>query len=116
MNCKHLIYVITNLLINMIVSIYPNIPLKYQKGITTYTKSRKIRYLCGFPALCLLSNSGADRIIQVVSSTHLCYFVFVFSGFYLIFFSHQIIRAKIEPHKAIFSALIAPILIAHLVV
>ena len=43
------------------------------------------------------SNSGADEIIYVLFSTHLCHFVFIFSSFYLIFFSHQIIRAKIEP-------------------
>lgn len=57
------------------------------------------------------SNSGADRIIQVLFSTHLCRFAFIFSGFYLLFFYQQIIRAKIEPDKTIFSALIAPILI-----
>lgn len=27
---------------------------RYQEGITTHTKSRKVRCLCGFPALCLL--------------------------------------------------------------
>lgn len=37
----------------------------------------------------------------------------LFSELYLMFFSYQIIRAKIEPDKTIFSALIAPILIVH---
>lgn len=27
---------------------------RYQKGITLHTKSREVRCLCGFPALCLL--------------------------------------------------------------
>ena len=48
------------------------------------------------------SNSGADRIIQVLFSTLLCRFVFIFSEFYLIFFSCQIIRAKIEPSHFLF--------------
>ena len=59
------------------------------------------------------SNSGADRIIQASFSTHLCRFVFIFSKFYLIFFSYQIIRVKIEPVQTIFSALIFPISITH---
>ena len=48
------------------------------------------------------SNSRADRIIQVLFSTLLCRFVFIFSEFYLIFFSCQIIRAKIEPSQFLF--------------
>ena len=63
MNYKHLIYVITNLLINMIVSIYQNIPLRYQKGITPHLKSRKVRCLCGFPAFCLLFELGVSFVI-----------------------------------------------------
>ena len=62
------------------------------------------------------SNSGVDMIIQVFFSTHLCRFVFIFSEFYLVFFSYQIIRAKIEPAETIFLALISPILITHPVV
>ena len=61
--------------------------------------------------LSVYSNSGADEIILTLSSTHLCHFVFIFSGFYLIFFSRQIIRSKIESDKAIFSILISPIFI-----
>lgn len=61
--------------------------------------------------LSVYSNSGADEIILTLSSTHLCHFVFIFSGFYLIFFSRQIIRSKIESDKAIFSVLISPIFI-----
>ena len=32
----------------------------YQKGITPHTKSRKVRYLCGFPAPCLLFDLQTD--------------------------------------------------------
>lgn len=72
--------------------------------------------LLAFPGAVYHSNSGADMIIRVFFSTYLCRFVFIFSEFYLVFFSYQIIRAKIEPAETIFPALISPILIAHPVV
>ena len=46
--------------------------LRYQKGITTHTKSRKVRYLCGFPALCLLFKLGLVVFIYTIS----CYLYF----------------------------------------
>ena len=33
---------------------------RYQKGITPHAKSRKVRCLCGFPALCLLFELQTD--------------------------------------------------------
>ena len=33
---------------------------RYQKGITLHTKSREVRCLCGFPALCLLFSSHQE--------------------------------------------------------
>lgn len=75
-------------------------------------KCRKPALLLGFCDVSLYSNSGVDRIIQTLPSTHLCCFMFIFSEFYLIFFPYQIIRAKIEPSKTIHSALISLILIA----
>ena len=50
-----------------------------------------------FRNLVRYSNSGVDRVIQALFNTHLCCFMFIFSELYLIFFSYQIIRAKIEP-------------------
>lgn len=92
------------------IVLYPN---RTQRHLKNPYKAHKYKLCRDLP---FYSNSGADEIILAFSSTHLCCFVFIFSAFHLMFFSHQIIRAKIEPYKTIFSALIAPILIAHPVV
>mgnify|MGYP007056487486 CR=1 FL=1 len=39
------------------------ITFRYQKGITTHTKSRKVRCLCGFPAPCLLFKLQTDSML-----------------------------------------------------
>ena len=85
-------------------------PFALHRNIQTARKAFIYRL---FRNLVRYSNSGADRIIQASFSTHLCRFVFIFSKFYLIFFSYQIIRVKIEPVQTIFSALIFPISITH---
>ena len=66
--------------------------------LTTFVKTRITKVVKWQPTY---SSSGADRIIHVLFSTHLCCFLFIFSEFYLVFFSHQIIRAKIEPWNTI---------------
>ena len=34
----------------------------YQKSVTPHIKSRKVHYLCGFPALCLLFELGVSFV------------------------------------------------------
>ena len=67
MNFKYLTDVIINLLINLTAFLYQNIKSRYQTGITPHTKSRKVRCLCGLPALCLLFKLAEFGLILVVS-------------------------------------------------
>ena len=44
--------------------IYMNLYIfRYQKGITPHIKSRKVRYLCAFPAFCLLFELGVFFVV-----------------------------------------------------
>ena len=68
---------------------------RYQKGITLHTKSREVRCLCGFPALCLLLKLGKSKDI-------LKYICLIFVPFYRYFISVAYIceLPKINPLKA----------------
>ena len=65
-----MIFSITLLKVLMISLVYSNYrerlfsfisKFRYQKGITPQQKSRKVRYLCGFPAPCLLFKLNRPR-------------------------------------------------------
>ena len=51
---------------------------RYQKGITLHTKSREVRCLCGFPALCLL--------FELANKISPLYFLVLVLWFYLVLY------------------------------
>ena len=82
-----MIFSITLLKVLMISLVYSNYrerlfsfisKFRYQKGITPQQKSRKVRYLCGFPAPCLLFKL-ANKIL-------LLYFLVLVLWFYLVLY------------------------------
>lgn len=51
---------------------------RYQKGITLHTKSREVRCLCGFPALCLLF----ELVFCIRANAYKVYYQFALYVFY----------------------------------
>ena len=70
-------YIIYEILLkyNILSSLY-----RYQKGITPYIKSRKVRCLCGFPAFCLSLELGVSFVILnciylSLMQIHTCFYI-----------------------------------------
>lgn len=61
-------------LIKLLISMQITSRYRYQKGITPYTKSRKVRYLSGFPAPCLLFELNLRPVVCHAIGQYLTFF------------------------------------------